>query len=161
MKKKVFNCHRNKKIVINRTSIESSTTSVMCNKNTYSCMSLYKRWPLINFYTYKKIREIVIALLKRNLISAWPPHAEIWFPHDPPWRNSVKRQVFTIFLEKIIKSIANCDNFIIFLKKKMSKQCGMLNFCIYRFKQEYNFRMGRDFQVQKFLHPVGWKILNN
>ena len=36
----------------------------------YSCMSLYKRWPLINFYTYKKIREIVIALLKRNLISA-------------------------------------------------------------------------------------------
>ena len=32
----------------------------------------------------------------------------------------------------------------------MSKQCGMLNLRIYRFKQEYNFRMGRDFQVWKY-----------
>ena len=39
----------------------------------------------------------------------------------------------------------------------MSKQCGMLNLRIYRFKQEYNFRMGRDFQVWKFLQPWGWR----
>ena len=58
------------------------------------------------------------------------PHAEIWFPHDPPWRNSVKRQVFTIFLEKIIKIIANCDNFIIFFKKKCQNNVGC-SICAY------------------------------
>ena len=34
--------------------------SLLKLENIYSCMSLYKRWPLINFYTYKKIREIFI-----------------------------------------------------------------------------------------------------
>ena len=58
------------------------------------------------------------------------PHAEIWFPHDPPWRNSVKHQVFTIILEKIIKLIANCDNFIIFLKKKCQNNVGC-SICAY------------------------------
>ena len=120
MKKKVFNCHRNKKIVINRTSIESSTTSVMCNKNTYSCMSLYKRWPLINFYTYKKIREIVIALLKRNLISAWPPCGNListW----PPMKKFCETPGFHDFFGKNHKINRNLWQFHNFFEKKNVK----------------------------------------
>ena len=67
-------------------------------------MSLYKRWPLINFYTYKKIREIVIALLKRNLISAWPPMRKSDFhmtPHEEIMENLDFAIIWQVFLQKL------------------------------------------------------------
>jgi hypothetical protein len=58
---------------------------------------------------FQKIREIVIALLKRNLISAWPPMWKSDF-RMPPHEEIILHRLFS-------RKISNCAIFFTFFEK--------------------------------------------
>ena len=111
----------------------------------YSCMSLYRRWSFINFHTFSKNTWNGQSTNEKKSDFRMTPQRKSDFRMTPQ-RKSFYMWWFHDFSRKNLKKV----------KTAMISQffCWMR---IYRHKQEYNFRMGRGFQVWEFLHPAGWK----